>query len=147
MKHSVYIILVCIVTALTFLFACDNSINNEGGKNERDTTYYTIERGKIISDTVRTINEKLLCKVDSSKMLIVTHKNVIFDASSNVKVAAAVTNGNIVINEEGCYGKSGIYQFYTIKCNIGVVEDGDYVIIVKRNNNIRGMFPIKIDNK
>ena len=52
----------------------------------------------------------------------------------------------LIITETGDYGKSGQYGYYTLVAKVGIVKDGDYVIVVKRNDHVREEFSLKYDS-
>lgn len=77
---------------------------------------------------------------------MLTHKNVIFDEGTNVKFATKLVGNKLIITETGDYGKSGQYGYYTLVAKVGIVKDGDYVIVVKRNDHVREEFSLKYDS-
>ena len=52
----------------------------------------------------------------------------------------------LIITETGDYGKSGQYGYYTLVAKVGTVKDGDYVIVVMRNDHAREEFKLKYDS-
>ena len=52
----------------------------------------------------------------------------------------------LIITETGDYGKSGQYGYYTLVAKVGTVKDGDYVVVVMRNNHAREEFKFKYDS-
>ncbi len=91
-------------------------------------------------------NEKLVCKVLPGGQLMLTHKNVIFDEGTDIKFATQLVGNKLIITETGDYGKSGNYGYYTLVAKVGTVKDGDYVIVVKRNDHIREEFNMHYDS-
>ena len=91
-------------------------------------------------------NEKLVCKVLSGGQLQLTHKNVIFDEGTNIKFDSQLVGNKIIITETGDYGKSGKYGYFTLVAKVGIVKDGDYVIVVKRNDHTREEFNMHYDS-
>jgi hypothetical protein len=91
-------------------------------------------------------NEKLVCKVLSGGQLQMTHKNVIFDEGTNIKFDSQLVGNKIIITETGDYGKSGKYGYFTLVAKVGIVKDGDYVIVVKRNDHTREEFNMHYDS-
>ena len=71
---------------------------------------------------------------------------VIFDEGTNVKFATQLVGNKLIITETGDYGKSGQYGYYTLVAKVGIVKDGDYVIVVKRNDHVREEFSLKYDS-
>ena len=71
----------------------------------------------------------------------------IFEIISNSIDEAREGHGNkIIITETGDYGKSGKYGYYTLVAKVGIVKDGDYVIVVKRNEHTREEFNMHYDS-
>lgn len=91
-------------------------------------------------------NEKLVCKVLFGGQLQLTHKNVIFDEGTKIKFDSQLVGNKIIITETGDYGKSGKYGYYTLVAKVGIVKDGDYVIVVKRNDHTREEFNMHYDS-
>lgn len=91
-------------------------------------------------------NEKLVCKVLSGGQMQLTHKNVIFDEGTNIKFATQMVGNKIIITETGDYGKSGKFGYFTLVAKVGIVKDGDYVIVVKRNDHTREEFNMHYDS-
>lgn len=91
-------------------------------------------------------NEKLVCKVLSGGKLMLTHKNVIFDQGTDIKFSTELVGNKLIITETGNYGKSGQYGYYTLVAKVGTVKDGDYVIVVKRNDHVREEFKMSYDS-
>ena len=78
--------------------------------------------------------------------LQMTHKNVIFDEGTNIKFDSQLVGNKIIITETGDYGKSGKYGYFTLVAKVGIVKDGDYVIVVKRNDHTREEFNMHYDS-
>ncbi len=91
-------------------------------------------------------NEKLVCKVLFGGQLQLTHKNVIFDEGAKINFDSQLVGNKIIITETGDYGKSGKYGYYTLVAKVGIVKDGDYVIVVKRNDHTREEFNMHYDS-
>lgn len=147
MKHSLIAILTFFIIVITVFVYCDNPNDDGGYTNNSKRSYslvgYSIEEGDVITDTTKTIDERLICGIDSNECFVIMHKNVVFDSFANIKVSVVFQGNNIIVTEYGNYGESGIYKLYIVKINVGALNNGDYTLIVKRNNNIRGVFPIK----
>lgn len=92
------------------------------------------------------MNEKLVCKVLPGGKLMITHKNVIFDEDADIKFTTDLVGNKLIITEKGNYGKSGKYGYYTLVATVGIVKDGDYVIVVKRNDHVREEFKMTYDS-
>lgn len=110
---------------------------------------YTMTAGSAVSEASNSNaenNEKLVCKILPAGQLMLTHKNVIFDEGTNVKFATKLVGNKLIITETGDYGKSGQYGYYTLVAKVGIVKDGDYVIVVKRNDHVREEFSLKYDS-
>lgn len=75
-----------------------------------------------------------------------THKNVIFDEGTKIKFDSQLVGNKIIITETGDYGKFGKYGYYTLVAKVGIVKDGDYVIVVKRNDHTREEFNMHYDS-
>lgn len=87
-----------------------------------------------------------MCKVLSGGQMQLTHKNVIFDEGTNIKFATQMVGNKIIITETGNYGKSGKFGYFTLVAKVGIVKDGDYVIVVKRNDHTREEFNMHYDS-
>ena len=57
-----------------------------------------------------------------------------------------LVGNKIIITETGDYGKSGKYGYFTLVAKVGIVKDGDYVIVVKRNDHTREEFNMHYDS-
>lgn len=98
------------------------------------------------SNASADMNEKLVCKVLAGDKLMITHKNVIFDESTDIRFSTELVGNKLIITETGDYGKSGKYGYYTLVATVGKVKDGDYVIVVKRNDHVREEFKYTYDS-
>lgn len=110
---------------------------------------YTMSAGSTVGAQDANNNdtdEKLVCKVLPGGKLMLTHKNVIFDEGINIKFATELAGNKIIITETGDYGKSGKYGYYTLVAKVGTVKDGEYTIVVKRNDHVREEFKMKYDS-
>jgi len=110
---------------------------------------YSMTAGSAVSEESNgnaENSEKLVCKILPGGQLMLTHKNVIFDEGTNIKFATELVGNKIIITETGDYGKSGKYGYFTLVAKVGTVEDGDYVIVVKRNDHAREEFNIRYDS-
>lgn len=92
------------------------------------------------------MNEKLVCKVLPGGKLMLTHKNVIFDDGTDIKISTALVGNKLIVTETGDYGKSGNYGYYTLTATVGTMKDGNYVIVVKRNDHVREEFNMTYDS-
>lgn len=98
------------------------------------------------SNASADLNEKLVCKVLAGGQLMITHKNVIFDENADIRFSTELVGNKLIITEIGDYGKSGKYGYYTLVATVGKVKDGDYVIVVKRNDHVREEFKYTYDS-
>lgn len=92
------------------------------------------------------MDEKLLCKILKNGQLQLTHKNVVFDDATNITLQASLQGNQLIVMENGAYGVSGNYGYYTLTATVGSLADGDYTIVVKRNDNIRATFQMTYDS-
>ncbi len=106
----------------------------------------TITAGASVGESAGGSEEKLVCKVLPGGQLMITHKNTIFDEGANVKFTAQLDGNRLVISETGNYGKSGNYGYYTVAAKVGKLQDGDYVMVVKRNDHVREEFKLTYDS-
>ena len=106
----------------------------------------TVAQVNDTSNINRENNEKLICKILTGGQLQLTHKNVIFDDGTNIKFDSQLIGNKIIISETGDYGKSGKYAYYILVAKVGVIKDGDYIIVVKRNDHIRQEFKFHYDS-
>ena len=97
-------------------------------------------------DSVNDQDEKLVCKVLKDGKLLLTHKNVVFDDATVIKVSTTLQGSQMTVVEKGDYGQSGNYGYYTLTATVGTLKDGDYTIVVKRNDNVRAMFQMTYDS-
>lgn len=95
---------------------------------------------------IAEMTEKLVCKVLAGGELKLTHKNVIFDENTDIKFSTELVGNKLIVSETGNYGKSGKYGYYTLVATVGKIKDGDYVIVVKRNNHVREEFKMTYDS-
>ncbi len=107
---------------------------------------YTVTAGAAVSDNANGGEEKLVCKVLPGGKMLITHKNTIFDEGAKVKFTAQLDGNKLVISETGDYGKSGNYGYYTVAATVGKLQDGDYVMEVKRNDHVREQFKLTYDS-
>ena len=106
----------------------------------------TVAQINDTSNINRENNEKLICKILTGGQLQLTHKNVIFDEGTNIKFDTQLIGNKIIITETGDYCKSGKYAYYILVAKVGVIKDGDYIIVVKRNDHIRQEFKFHYDS-
>ena len=106
----------------------------------------TVAQVNDTSNINRENNEKLICKILTGGQLQLTHKNVIFDEGTNIKFDSQLIGNKIIISETGDFGKSGKYAYYILVAKVGVIKDGDYIIVVKRNDHIRQEFKFHYDS-
>lgn len=92
------------------------------------------------------MDEKLVCKILKGGQLQLTHKNVVFDDGTNITLKASLQGKQLIVMENGAYGDSGNYGYYTLTATVGSLADGDYTIVVKRNDNIRATFQMTYDS-
>lgn len=136
---------------LTSCSASDDEMSDmiNASKSEFSLLSYTMSTGSSVSEQDyydASKDEKLVCKVLSGGQLMLTHKNVIFDEGTNIKFTTELAGNKIIITETGDYGKSGKYGYYTLVAKVGTVKDGDYVIVVKRNDHVREQFKMTYDS-
>lgn len=103
---------------------------------------------KIESDGSNSqgMDEKLTCKILPEGKLMLTHKNVVFDEGIDIKVDVQLVGNQLIVNETGAYGESGEYGYYTLEATVGTMKDGDYTVVIKRNNRLREAFNITYDS-
>lgn len=92
------------------------------------------------------MDEKLVCKILKGGKLMLTHRNVVFDDATSVRLDATLVGNQLYVTESGAYGQSGDYGYYTLTATVGTLKDGDYTIVVKRNNNVRAEFKMTYDS-
>lgn len=137
---------------LTSCSASDDDMSdmiNNASKSEFSLLSYTMSTGSTVAEQDyydASKDEKLVCKVLPGGQLMLTHKNVIFDEGTNIKFTTELAGNKIIITETGDYGKSGKYGYYTLVAKVGTVKDGDYVIVVKRNDHVREQFKMTYDS-
>lgn len=105
-----------------------------------------ITAGAAVNGTASGNEEKLVCKVLPGGEMQITHKNTVFDEGANVSFSAKLEGNKLVISETGEYGKSGNYGYYTVAAKVGKLQDGDYVMVVKRNDHVREEFKLTYDS-
>ncbi len=152
---KVYFILFASMMALGFT-ACSASDDDLTGVTARSEisapsfsllNYSQSESSPVPTDTTTTaLDEKLVCKVLKNGQLQLTHKNVIFDDATHIQLETSLQGKQITIVESGSYGHSGNYGYYTLTATVGTLLDGDYTIVVKRNDNVRAMFQMTYDS-
>ena len=91
-------------------------------------------------------DEKLVCKILQGGKLMLSHKNVVFDEATRIQMETTLVGNRLYVTESGAYGQSGDYGYYTLVATVGTLQDGDYTIIVKRNNNVRAEFRMTYDS-
>lgn len=107
----------------------------------------TVTRGATVGESnTENSEEKLVCKVLPGGQMMITHKNTIFDEGTNVKFTAELDGNKLIITETGDYGKSGTYGYYTLAAKVGKLQDGKYVMVVKRNDHVREEFALTYDS-
>lgn len=92
------------------------------------------------------MDEKLICKILPNGKLMMTHKNVVFDDATVIRMETTLKGNRLYVTEMGEYGQSGNYGYYTLVATVGTLKDGDYTIIVRRNNNVRAEFKMTYDS-
>lgn len=97
-------------------------------------------------DNSEDMDEKLTCKILPNGKLMMTHKNVVFDNATAIRLETVLMGNRLYVTEIGEYGKSGNYAYYTLVATVGTLKDGDYTIIVRRNGNVRAEFKITYDS-
>ena len=68
------------------------------------------------------------------------------ESNSKAENDEQLVGKKLIITETGDYGKSGQYGYYTLVAKVGTVKDGDYVVVVMRNNHAREEFKLKYDS-
>lgn len=92
------------------------------------------------------MEEKLVCKILPGGKLMLTHKNVVFDDAVSIKMETTLVGNKLVITENADYGVSGNYGYYTLSTTVGTLKDGNYTIVVMRNQNVRAEFQMSYDS-
>lgn len=146
MKKVFKIVITCMIALL--LVNCCVADDYTGNSNFSLLSYSqtTVAQVNDISNINNENNEKLVCKILTGGQLQLTHKNVIFDDDTNIKFDSQLIGNKIIITEAGDYGKSGKYTYYILVAKVGVIKDGDYIIVVKRNDHIRQEFNLHYDS-
>ncbi len=155
MKKVFMMVIATMMLAIGFT-SCSASDDEMGVQTSSYTTQsdfslisYSMSAGSAVgqeSNQNEDNNEKLVCKVLSGGKLMLTHKNVIFDQGTDIKFSTELVGNKLIITETGNYGKSGQYGYYTLVAKVGTVKDGDYVIVVKRNDHVREEFKMSYDS-
>lgn len=111
-------------------------------------SYSQSESTPILQDGSNSegMDEKLVCKILPGGKLMLTHKNVVFDDATSVKMEVNLQGKVLYVTEKGSYGQTGNYAYYTLVATVGTIPDGDYSIIVKRNDNVRAEFKMTYDS-
>lgn len=142
-----------LAVGFTSCSASDDEISDMISSSTTQSDYslisYTMSAGSAVgqeSNQSADNQEKLVCKVLSGGKLLLTHKNVIFDQGTDIKFSTELVGNKLIITETGNYGKSGKYGYYTLVAKVGTVKDGDYVIVVKRNDHVREEFKMTYDS-
>ena len=150
--------MVIAMTMMTIGFvSCSASDDEMGETVSRVTTdesgfsllSYSMTAGSAVSEESNSKaenDEKLVCKVLAGGELKLTHKNVIFDENTDIKFSTELVGNKLIVSETGNYGKSGKYGYYTLVATVGKIKDGDYVVVVKRNNHAREEFKMTYDS-
>ena len=150
--------MVIAMTMMTIGFvSCSASDDEMGETVSRVTTdesgfsllSYSMTAGSAVSEESNSKaenDEKLVCKVLAGGELKLTHKNVIFDENTDIKFSTELVGNKLIVSETGNYGKSGKYGYYTLVATVGKIKDGDYVVVVKRNNHVREEFKMTYDS-
>ncbi len=116
----------------------------------RQYSYTQLETSPVTKGNANAVTtgteEKLNCKILKDGKLLLTHKNVVFDDATDIKVSTTLQGGQITVVEKGDYGLSGKYGYYTLTSTVGTLKDGDYTIVVMRNENVRAMFQMTYDS-
>jgi hypothetical protein len=124
----------------------DEVLTRASVENEFSVLNYTMTRGASVSNETSSNEEKLVCKVLPGGQLMLTHKNVIFDEGTNVKFTSRLEGNRMIVTETGDYGKSGNYGYYTLVAKVGTLQDGNYVVVVERNDHVREEFSLTYDS-
>lgn len=139
--------------AVSFTACSSASDDNEFSETKQVTAFSLLsfsqsESQHISSDEVTRsgMDEKLSCKVLSGGKLQLSHKNVVFDMNSTIKMDAQLVGKKIIVSETGSYGQSEAYGYYTLVATVGSLQDGDYTIVMMRNGNVRAEFRLTYDS-
>lgn len=92
------------------------------------------------------MEEKLVCKILPGGKLMLTHKNVVFDDAVSIKMETTLVGNKLIVTENADYGVSGNYGYYTLNTTVGTLKDGNYTIVVMRNQNVRAEFQMSYDS-
>ena len=156
MKNFIMLAIATLMMAVGFT-SCSSSdddfVSNSSSMTTTTSQFSLINYTKSESTPVATDgaksaeqNEKLVCKVLAGGKLMLTHKNVIFDEGADIKMTTTLEGNKLIVTETGDYGKSGSYGYYTLVATVGTMKDGDYVIVVKRNDHVREEFHMTYDS-
>ena len=137
-----YFMMVIAMTMMTIGFVSCSASDDEMGETVSRVT--TDESGFSLLSYSMTAGSAV--SEESNSQLMLTHKNVIFDQGTNIKFATQLVGKKLIITETGDYGKSGQYGYYTLVAKVGTVKDGDYVVVVMRNDHAREEFKLKYDS-
>ena len=121
----------------------DNLAASSASSSEFSLLSYSKSVGTPISgddSQSAEMTEKLVCKVLAGGELKLTHKNVIFDENTDIKFSTELVGNKLIVSETGNYG------YYTLVATVGKIKDGDYVVVVKRNNHVREEFKMTYDS-
>lgn len=77
---------------------------------------------------------------------MLTHKNVVFDDAVSIKMETTLVGNKLIVTENADYGVSGNYGYYTLNTTVGMLKDGNYTIVVMRNQNVRAEFQMAYDS-
>lgn len=152
MKKHMIMTLVSIVLAFVCV-SCSSSSDDEmlEASETAGFSLLSFQKSEGISVSVNaasssTNEEKLSCKILPGGKLWISHKNVVFDNGTDIKMAASLEGNKLIINETGSYGDAAGYGYYTLIATVGKMTDGDYAIIVKRNGFVRAEFRLTYDS-
>ena len=153
MKKHMIMTLVSIVLAFVCV-SCISSSDDEMLEASETAGFSLLSFQKSEGISVSMVNaassstneEKLSCKILPGGKLWISHKNVVFDNGTDIKMAAALEGNKLIINETGSYGDAAGYGYYTLIATVGKMTDGDYAIVVKRNGFVRAEFRLTYDS-
>lgn len=153
MKKHMIMTLVSIVLAFVCV-SCSSSSDDEMLEASETAGFSLLSFQKSEGISVSMVNaassstneEKLSCKILPGGKLWISHKNVVFDNGTDIKMAAALEGNKLIINETGSYGDAAGYGYYTLIATVGKMTDGDYAIVVKRNGFVRAEFRLTYDS-
>lgn len=153
MKKHMIMTLVSIVLAFVCV-SCSSSSDDEMLEASETAGFSLLSFQKSEGISVSMVNaansstneEKLSCKILPGGKLWISHKNVVFDNGTDIKMAATLEGNKLIINETGSYGDAAGYGYYTLIATVGKMTDGDYAIVVKRNGFVRAEFRLTYDS-